>query len=52
MGIYLRMMPNVGPMAMDMATTPGLDAERQGYNIGYHMQTAPEALAAYPTEGQ
>jgi len=52
LGLYLRLLPGAHPMAMDMATTPGLDAERSGYNIGYRMQSAPESLSVYPSEGQ
>jgi len=52
LGMYLRLLPGAGPMAMDMATTPGLDAERSGYQIGYHAQSAPESLSVYPSEGQ
>jgi hypothetical protein len=47
LGIYASMLPSAQPLAMDLATTPGLDAERQGFMIGYHMNNAPETVQVY-----
>lgn len=49
MGIYLHLFSGAPAVAVDMATTPGLDAETNGYRIGYHLQSAPESFSAYPS---
>jgi len=49
LGIYLGLFSGAPALAMDLATTPGLDAERHGYNIGYHLQNAAESFSAYPS---
>lgn len=49
LGIYLNLFRGAPALAMDVSTVPGLDAEREGYNIGYHLQNAPESFSAYPS---
>lgn len=47
LGIYLQLFDGTPALAADMATTPGLDAESYGYDIGYRMQNAPEVFSPY-----
>lgn len=49
LGVYVNLFAGAPALAVDMATTPGLDAERHGYNMGYHLQNAPEQFSAYPS---
>jgi hypothetical protein len=51
LGVYSRLIPQAPALAFDLATTPGLDGELDGYNIGYHMQSAPEVIEPYPNGG-
>jgi hypothetical protein len=49
LGIYVGLLSGAPALAVDMAGTPGLDAEQHGYKMGYHLQNAPESFSAYPT---
>lgn len=52
LGVYSRLIPQAPALAFDLATTPGLDPDGPGYQIGYHMQNAPETIEPYPLGGE
>ena len=51
LGVLARMLPTSPALAFDIATSPGLDVEKHGFDMGYYMQNMPETVSPYPNNG-
>lgn len=50
LGVYYRLFQTSPALAFDLATTPGLNSEQGGFDIGYYAQSMPEIINTYPMQ--